>query len=163
MLQRKVVVLGTNAAAAFHVLEPFVVSCFSPQYLHTIGVVIAKKHVERGDAQILLVLWMLNSDPRFEEQLVAYMRRASAYVIVADASTPETLERAVRLHAMAEVHLAKAPFCMLIANASSGLASEEELAELDALANRATYTLRLGSGTGHEVDELLSDLAHRIA
>jgi len=115
MIRKKVCMLGAYAVGKTSLVRRFVENTFSDRYQTTIGVKVVKKRIEIQNCEITLMLWDLHGDDDFQTVQTSYLRGASGYLLVADGTRAETLNRAVKLKERATRALGDVPF-LLIAN-----------------------------------------------
>ena len=114
MIQRKVCILGSFAVGKTSLTTRFTESIFSDQYHTTIGVRIHKRQITVDSQPVSLVVWDLAGEDELVRLRTAYLRGASGYILVADATRSETLEVTMRLQARAEEAIGPVPFILVI-------------------------------------------------
>src|SRR5207344_2519833 len=97
MIQKKICMLGAFAVGKTSLVSRYVRSIFSDKYHSSVGVKVDKKLVVMGDEQLDLLLWDLYGEDEFQKIRPTYLRGSSGYVLVADGTRRETLEKAVGL------------------------------------------------------------------
>ena len=93
MLQRKVCLVGSFAVGKTSLLQRFVYSRFSEEYLTTVGVKIDRKIVPASGGSVSLILWDLAGEDEFQSLQTSYLRGASGFVVVIDSTRNETLQQ----------------------------------------------------------------------
>jgi len=162
MISKKICMLGSFAVGKTSLVQQYVHSIFSDKYLTTIGVKVDKKEVTIGNQEINLLIWDVYGEEAFQEMQASYLRGASGYLLVADGTRKETLDRAYEIHGDAEKITGGAPF-MLILNKwdLTGLWEIEDDTVQD-LTLAGMSVLRTSAKTGHNVEEAFRILAEKI-
>lgn len=97
-MQKKVCLLGASAVGKTSLASRYIHGIFSERYLTTIGVRIDKKTVEVADQSVDLLVWDLNGEDRFQRLSMTYLRGAAGYILVADGTADDTLDKALNLY-----------------------------------------------------------------
>lgn len=111
---RKVAVLGDVGPSRTEFLRQALNSPFSPSYLQTVGVWVGSYDVcpsatQDEELDMRLVVWDLachHPDPRL---LLRRLQGVAAYLLVADASLPGSIEKAAQLGRLVEEHVGQLP------------------------------------------------------
>jgi small GTP-binding protein len=130
----KICVLGDFAVGKTCLVSRFVYNRFSHKYLASVGVKADIKEVVLAGARPRrLVVWDIAGTGTPTELFLRYVRGASGYLLVADGTRGETLDRALELHEAVESHLAPLPFVGVInkADLTSQEIDEDRLARLE--------------------------------
>jgi small GTP-binding protein len=114
MIQKKICMLGTYAVGKTSLVRRFVDSVYSEKYHTTIGVKVDKKVVPVGGKEVTLLLWDIEGTEEAIELRQSYLRGAAGYLLVADGTRPDTLERAISLQLRAQHELNQAPFILVL-------------------------------------------------
>ncbi len=114
MIQKKVCMIGTFAVGKTSLVRRFVESIFSDKYLTTVGVKITKKVVSIEDRQIRLILWDLNGEDEFQRLQESYLRGSAGYILTADGTRSETIEKAVELQQRVQSVTGPVPFVLAL-------------------------------------------------
>ncbi len=123
---RKICILGDFAVGKTSLVSRFVHNHFSLNYLTSIGVKVDVKEVTLpGDGPCNLAVWDIVSIDAPTELFLRYVRGASGYLLVADGTRIETLDRALALRDAVESHLAVLPFVGLVNKVD--LAGQQEI------------------------------------
>ena len=93
----KVCLVGAPAVGKTSLVRRYVEGRFSEDYLTTIGVRISRKRAEVEGEAVGLIVWDVNGDDAFAPLQATYLRGAAAFLLVADGTRPETLERVLTL------------------------------------------------------------------
>jgi GTPase SAR1 family protein len=94
MIQKKICMLGSFAVGKTSLIRRFVESIYSEAYHTTVGVKIDKRVVRHNDSDVTLVLWDLYGEDEFQKMRWPYLRGAAGYLLVADGTRRNTLEKA---------------------------------------------------------------------
>jgi small GTP-binding protein len=158
-MQKKICLLGTFAVGKTSLTDRFVKSIFSDRYRTTVGVRIQKRTVSLGSQDLDLIIWDLAGEDEFVALRTAYLRGASGYILVADGTRPETLDKAVDLHVRAGNTLGDVPFLLLVnkADRSAEWTIKEEA--LNEISGRGWLVLRTSAKTGQGVEDAFTRLA----
>ena len=158
MLQKKICMLGSFSVGKTSLVRRFVESIFSDRYLTTVGVKIEKKVLRLGDQEIMLMLWDLYGEDKFQKIQMSYLRGASGYLLVADGTRPASLEKAIEVKDEAEQQIGAVRF--VVALNKCDLADEwaippEKEAEMT---KQGWNVVRTSAKTGEGVDEAFQTL-----
>ena len=113
-MQKKIVLLGAPGVGKTSLVRQFVESLFDAAYLTTIGVKVDKKSVAVGGQDVALMLWDIAGAEAHFTVPDSYVRGASGYVLVVDATRPETLDDGVDLIEKHTGSLARVPGILLL-------------------------------------------------
>jgi len=161
MIRLKVCMLGAYAVGKTSLVQRYVKSIFSDRYQTTIGVKILKKELELEGQPVTLLLWDMHGDDDFQNVRTSYLRGAAGYLVVADGTRGETLDKAVELHDLACAHLDSAPSMLLVNKAD--LQAEWELEEgFEGRFAGEWPVLRTSAKSGAGVEEAFHELARRM-
>lgn len=128
MEARKICILGDFAVGKTSLVSRFVNDQFSRKYLTTIGVRVDVKEVALPDGRACkLAVWDVAGTDTPTSLFLRYLRGSSGYLLVADGTRAETLDRALELRVAVESHLAVLPFVGLINKGD--LAGQQEIDE----------------------------------
>jgi small GTP-binding protein len=161
-MQKKICLLGTFAVGKTSLTERYVRSVFSERYQTTVGVRIHKRTVAVADQPLDLIIWDLAGEDEFVVLRVAYLRGASGYILVADGTRPETLDKAIDLHQRAQDALGDVPFILVVnkADRSAEWAINEDV--LNELVEKKWPVFRTSAKTGQGVDDAFTRLASAV-
>src|SRR4029453_515125 len=95
MIQKKICMIGAYAVGKTSLVTRFVESIFSTKYLTTVGVKINKKTITLDGKEITLILWDLHGEDEFQKLRLSYLRGSSGYILVADGTRRDTLEKVI--------------------------------------------------------------------
>ncbi len=156
----KVCVLGDFAVGKTSTVARFVHNEFSDKYLTTVGVKIDIKEVDL-DAQgsIKLILWDIAGTDALDGLQQAYLRGASAYLLIADGTRRETISNALNLHRDVQAIYGSLPFVALVNK--SDLDSEWEVGEDETMQSRGAGVewLPCSAKSGENVEDAIRSLA----
>src|SRR6185295_1122528 len=107
-------ILGSFAVGKTSLTTRFTESIFSEQYHTTIGVRIHKRQITLDSQPMNVVVWDLAGEDELVRLRTAYLRGASGYILVADATRSETLAVTMRLQERAEQAIGPVPFIVVI-------------------------------------------------
>lgn len=162
-MQKKVCMIGASAVGKTSLVARFVFSKFEDKYLTTMGVKLDRKTVVSvGGEDVTLVLWDMQGEDRFQKVQMSYLRGAHGYMLVADGTRRDTLDRAVLLQKDAEAVAGPVPFALLLNK--SDLVDDWDLddAALEALTAQGWTIVRTSAKTGDNVEETFTTLAQRM-
>ncbi|MBN2806698.1 MAG: GTP-binding protein [Prolixibacteraceae bacterium] len=153
MIKKKICLLGYFAVGKTSLTRQFVLGTFSDQYLTTIGVKIDKKEVTLDDEQVMLLIWDIHGEDRFQKVQQSYLIGASGYLLVIDATRDESLKVALDLKKMVETTIGELPFLVLLNKVD--LVNEQvlNLQHLVAVGFDPECILFTSAKTGQGVDE----------
>ncbi len=97
LLRAKVVMLGAPGVGKTSLVQRYVHSRFSDEYLSTLGVKVDRKSVEVGGATVAMLLWDVHGETDGLDVPMSYLRGATAAITVMDATRPETIDKASEL------------------------------------------------------------------
>ena len=161
-MQTKICLLGTFGVGKTSLTDRFVKSIFSDRYRTTVGVRIQKRTVNVGAQHLDLIIWDLAGEDEFVALRTVYLRGASAYILVADGTRPETLDKAIDLQRRAHKALGNVPFVLLVnkTDRSADWAIEESL--LEELGGEGWPVFRTSAKTGLGVEDAFTRLAKAV-
>ena len=162
MLQKKICMLGAFAVGKTSLVSRYVTSMFSEKYLSTVGVKIDKKTLVVGDETVMLMLWDIYGEDSMQKGQMSYLKGASGYLLVADATRRETLDKAASLHERAREVTGDVPFLLVVNKSDLVAQCEIDDAALQPLLNQGWSVLRGSAKTGLGVEEAFSSLTQRM-
>ena len=162
MLQKKICLLGAFGVGKTSLVRRYVDSIFSDAYLTTVGVKIDKKVVSAGAQPVALILWDIAGEDEVAAVRLSYLRGAAGYLLVADATRPETLDTAASIQTRIGAELGRIPFLVLLNKADL----EEEWAipvkRIEALEREGWAFRRTSAKTGDGVEATFEELAQLL-
>ncbi len=162
MIQKKICMLGAFAVGKTSLVSRFVKSLFSDKYHSSVGVKVDKKLVAVGQERLELLLWDLYGEDEFQKIRTSYLRGSSGYVLVADGTRRETLDRVVVLQNRAEEAVGKVPFVLMVNKTDLTDKWEVDDAALEELTSRGWPVLKTSAKTGAGVEEAFLALARKM-
>jgi small GTP-binding protein len=163
MIQKKVCMLGGFAVGKTSLVSQFVSSIFSDKYHTTIGVKIDKKRVALLRGEMELMLWDIYGEDDYQKVRMSYLLGASAYLLVADGTRPETIDVAMTLQQAAEREIGRVPFVLAINKVDLADQWRIERGHLEMVAAKGWKVLRTSAKTGEGVEEAFMILARAMA
>jgi small GTP-binding protein len=162
MIQKKICLLGSFAVGKTSLIRRFVESIYSEAYHTTVGVKIDKRVVRHNDSDVTLVLWDLYGEDEFQKMRWSYLRGAAGYLLVADGTRRNTLEKAFQLEQRIREEIGEIPFIFVINKADLAQDWELDPAMESQLTARNWTILRSSAKTGENVDEAFSQLTRKM-
>lgn len=153
MTQKKICMLGSFGVGKTSLVRQFVHGVFDEDHHTTVGVKIDKKQVETDNGACTLMLWDIHGEDEFQNIRLSYLRGTAGYLLVADGTRPETLERACTLQATAEKTTGKVPFLLLLNKTDLGDAWAIDEAALAPARERNCTVLRTSAKSGEGVED----------
>ncbi len=162
MIQKKICMLGSFAVGKTSLVRRFVESIYSDKYHTTVGVKVDKKVVAVGADQITLLLWDLEGAETEHDLRKSYLRGAAGYLLVADGTRADTLDKAVTLQSRAQETIGAVPFLLLL-NKSDLIATWSlDRNQLEVLKQRDWEVMDTSAKTGSGVEEAFLILAQKV-
>ena len=161
-MQKKICLLGTFAVGKSSLTERFVKSLFSERYRTTVGVRIQKRTVELDERSVDLIIWDLAGEDEFLSLRTAYLRGSSGYVLVADGTRRETLNKVLEMKKRADLALGGVPFVLMVNKMDRRDDWAVTDAELDDLTRKGWPVFRTSAKTGEGVNDGFTRLATAI-
>lgn len=162
MLQKKICMLGAFAVGKTSLVSRYVTSMFSEKYLSTVGVKIDKKTIDVGGETVMLMLWDIYGEDSMQKVQMSYLKGASGYLLVADATRRETLDKAVSLHERAREVTGDVPFILVVNKSDLVAQNEIDDAALKPLVDAGWNVIRGSAKTGEGVEECFASLSQRL-
>lgn len=157
--------LGAPEVGKSSLVRRFVHSIFSDVYTSTIGVIIERVTVQlqSGD-ELTMILWDIHGESLPLVVPDRYLRGLSGFLVVIDASRPDTLTAAIDLKERVFGEVGPVPHVVVWNKAD--LVEGEDVAtsvEARALAEGASVALFTSAKTGESVESAFTALAEAIA
>lgn len=162
MLQKKICMLGAYAVGKTSLVSRFVTSMFSDKYLSTVGVKIDKKTVDVDGSSVMLMLWDIYGEDSMQKVQMSYMKGASGYLLIADATRRETLDKAASLRERAAEVAGDVPFLLVVNKSDLVEQIEIDDAALKPFVESGWTVIRGSAKTGQGVEESFATLTQRI-
>lgn len=154
METRKICILGDFAVGKTSLVARFVHHRFSRKYLTTIGVKVDVKEVALPDGMVCkLAVWDVAGTDTPTSLFLRYLRGSSGYLLVADGTRAETLDRALQLREAVESHLGVLPFIGLINKGDLVGQQEIDEARLASLRDANECWLKSSALNGNNVEQ----------
>jgi len=162
VFKKKVCMLGAFAVGKTSLTRRFVEGMFSDKYLSTVGVKVNKKTFRLADREVALVIWDVAGESEVQQIRPAYLRGLSGYVLVADMTRPNTLQKAQQIHERVVSEFGELPFLMVFNK--SDLVEERAIEEdtIESLTNAGWPTLETSAKTGQGVETAFTALAEAM-
>lgn len=161
-MKKKICLLGAFGVGKTSLVQRYVESIFSEEYLTTVGVKIDKKEVEWNGQTATLMLWDMAGEDAVSQVRLSHLRGASAYILVADGTRQQTLETAIDLHERATASIGAVPFELVVNKSDLPDQWEIPQSSLDALSEQGWPIILSSAKTGDGVDSVFNRLAARI-
>jgi small GTP-binding protein len=159
IVQKKICMIGTFSVGKTSLVRQFVHRAFSEKYETNIGVKMEKKPVKVNDSDVMMVLWDIYGEDRFQKMQMTYLRGMHGYLLVADSTRRQTYDEALALHEKVTKELGKIPFLFLLNKSDLTDQREIESDAETALEQRGWQVLRTSAKTGEGVEEAFMRLA----
>ena len=162
MIQKKVCMVGAFATGKTSLVSRFVRSIYSDVYHSTVGVKIDKKVIKLKEQEVNLILWDIHGEDEFQRVQMSYMRGASGYFLVVDATRGYTLDKAFYLQQKVEASIGKVPFILLLNK--SDLIDEWEIDDriIENISQKNWLVIKSSAKTGLGVEEAFFNLTEKM-
>ena len=161
IIQKKIALLGVPGVGKTSLVRRFVQSLFDDKYLTTIGVKVDKKQLNVAGQEMMLMMWDVAGAEEHFAIPSSYIRGAAGYLLVADGTRPDTLERGLDIVAQVDGEIAQLPFVLVLNKAD--LVDEWRIQDADIAAARLSCPiLRTSAKTGTGVEEAFLELARLL-
>ena len=163
MLQKKICLLGTSGVGKTSLIARFVDNSFSDRYLTSVGVAIKKKTVQIDGTEVVLTIWDLAGDDKFQSLESSYLRGTSGILMVADGTRSVTLDHVLELRTRHADILDHIPSVLLLLNkADLELEWQIDQARMDALVASGFTIIKTSAKEGTGVQEAFLQIAQRM-
>lgn len=159
MLQKKICMLGATGVGKSSLVRRFVQSVYTDKYHTTIGVKIDKKTVEANGQTVNLMIWDVQGEDDGHKIRPAYLRGASGYLLIVDATRSETLQTAMAIQSNLDKDFPDIPFISIINK--TDLTDEIKLTPKD-LTFKTWTILQTSAKTGDNVENAFKMLSQKI-
>ncbi len=159
MINKKVCMLGAFSTGKTSLVEKFVHSIFTDNYLSTVGVKISKKTIALDNEEdVTLVLWDMEGQDMYADINMAFLRGAMGYFIVLDGLREETYHFALELYETTRKQTGEIP-CYFLLN-KADLLDDWEItpAMIEELKARGIKAIMTSAKTGIGVEKAFSML-----
>lgn len=162
MISKKICLIGSFAVGKTSLVRRFVRGGFDEKYQTTIGVKIDKKEVVLEDETLQFIIWDLEGPDEFAELKTAYLRGAAGYLLVADATRPNTLNMARELQKTVAKTLDGVPFLLLVNKADLSAERRIDSEQLKTCSAAGWTILEASAKTGRNVEEAFEMLGEKV-
>jgi len=162
MIQKKVCMMGYFSVGKTSLLSQYAHSIFSEKYLTTVGVKVDKKVVTIGSQDVTLMLWDIEGEDKFCKLKKHYLRGVSGYILVADISRKNSLDKAIELSDKMVENYGNIPFTLALNK--SDLTSQREITDYQVkeLLNKGWDVIFTSAKNGKGVESVFNDLAEKM-
>jgi len=159
MLKKKVCMVGAFSVGKTSLVQRYVKSIFSDQYLTTVGVKIDKKSLEVDGQAVELLLWDIQGEDSLSKMRLTYLRGSAGLLLVVDGTRASTLDTALAIKAASDESGEVVPAILLLNK--SDLVSQWEIddAAIASVEARGLPTLRTSAKDGTGVEDAFLSLA----
>jgi small GTP-binding protein len=162
VIQKKICLLGSFAVGKTSLAERFVYSIFSDRYRTTVGVRIHRKGIKIEERLVNLIIWDLAGEDEFVVLRPAYLRGTSGYILVADGTRPDTLDKVINLRSRVRSELGDVPFLLVVNKIDRSDESTIPGAALQDLVKQGWPIVRASAKSGTGVTEAFSQIAGKV-
>jgi small GTP-binding protein len=162
MIQKKICMVGSFAVGKTSLVRRFVESIYSDKYHTTVGVKVDKKVIPVGADQVTLLLWDIEGAETEHDLRKSYLRGASGYLLVADGTRGDTLDKALALQSRAEETIGAVPFLLLVNKSDLAELWTVNRRALDLLKQKDWQVINTSAKTGQGVEEAFLALTQRV-
>ncbi len=162
VVQKKICMIGAFATGKTSLVSRFVHSIFSEKYHTTVGVKIDKKIIDIQENKLNLILWDLYGEDEFQKVRMSYLRGCAGYLLVADGTRCNTLQKAFDLQKRVEDTIGKVPFILVMNKCDITDEWEIEPSEIDELIEKGWTVIKTSAKNGAGVEEIFQTLAKKI-
>ncbi|MDM8555098.1 Rab family GTPase [Desulfococcaceae bacterium HSG7] len=163
MIQKKICLLGSFAVGKTSLAKRFVHGIYTDKYHTTIGVNIRKKIMQTNDCTVNLVIWDLAGEDEFQKVRLTYLRGASGYLLVADGTRRETLNKAITLKSGTEAVIGEKPFILLLNKVDLDDNWEIDPSLINDFVQKNWLVMATSAKTGQGVEEAFQMLTRKMA
>jgi small GTP-binding protein len=162
VVQKKICLLGASGVGKTSLVRRFVTTLFDDKYLTTIGVKVDKKMVRVRDEDVTLMLWDVAGAEEHFSVPSSYVRGAAGYLLVLDATRPETVDAAREIADRVARDVGSLPSVVVINKID--LDGQQKLRHDDpnVLSFGARAVLRSSAKTGEGVEAAFMHLAEAV-
>ncbi|MCP5161930.1 MAG: GTP-binding protein [Hahellaceae bacterium] len=162
MIAKKVCLLGSFAVGKTSLVRRYVDSLFSEKYLTTIGVKIDKKVVSCAGQDIQLMIWDIEGRDDFSEFRSSYLRGASGYFLVLDATRPDSLAVATEIYEHIQMTMGNLPLVALLNKIDLVNEKRLDINEINELQHHHWDVITTSAKTGENVNEAFQLLTQKM-
>ena len=162
MVTKKICMIGAFSVGKTSLVERYVHSIFSDQYLSTVGVKISKKTLQIQNEEVSLVLWDMEGKDDFSDINLSYLRGAMGIFLVADGLRRETLDDVATLRDVVKKVAANIPQVILVNKVDLESSWEISDRDLERLKRPDTIIMKTSAKSGVGVNEAFLALAEAM-
>lgn len=161
MISRKVCLLGAARVGKTSLAQRYIYSCFSEDYLSTIGVKLHKKSLCIDETSLDIVLWDVQGEDRYDKVLVSFLKGMSGYILVVDSTQPTTVPIARNLKSRVQENFGNLPYVLAYSKCDlpENPQTRSDCAELE---QGATCVVQTSALNGSGVDQAFYEMARSI-
>jgi len=162
MLQKKICMLGSFSVGKTSLVRRFIHGFFDEKYQTNIGVKVDNKTLELDGEKLLLLLWDIYGEDRFQKVQMSYLSGMSGYLLVVDPTRRQTLDDALDLQK--RVRDTKGDVSSILLLNKCDLLEDWEIDpdRVSELERNGQPVLRTSAKTGEGVEEAFSRLAQAM-
>ena len=159
MLNKKICMLGSFSVGKTALVQRFVRSIFSDQYLSSVGVKVSKKTINLSDDPLNLILWDLEGQDDYGGVNTSYIKGANGLFFVADGTRGDSLSTALTLRNNALDILSPDTPNILIIN-KEDLQDQWEITDkvIGSLMNGGLKVFKSSAKTGFNVETIFTEM-----
>ena len=161
-VQKKVCMLGGYGVGKTSLVNQFVRSTFSVDYLTTIGACIEKKRIQVHKSLLELIIWDLAGDDHYESIRKSYLKGASGYLLVVDGTREESLAKAREIRQHYHEELEEIPFTCVLNKSDLRRFWAVTDEDRQALRDEGWKVIEASATSKESVDGIFQDLGDRI-
>ena len=162
MLKKKICMVGAFSVGKTSLVQRFVKSIFSDEYLTTVGVKIDKKSVTVDGQAIELLLWDIQGKDELNDIRLNYLRGAAGLLLVVDGTRATTLDTALAIKAAADQAQGPTPAIVLFNKYDLVREWEVDDAMIEGVVSRGFPILRTSAKEGIGVEEAFTTLSRMM-
>ena len=165
MINKKICMVGASAVGKSALVQQYVHSIFSDNYLSTVGVKTSKKDLKLDGTDVSLLLWDLEGKDLYlhVDVNISYLRGAMGYFLVVDGKRRDTLQVALELRNIAVALVGpQVPHYILLNKADLEQEWEINNDDLEHLRAQGIPFLKTSAKTGQGVEEAFIGLTRAM-
>jgi len=153
MVKKKICMVGAFSVGKTSLVQRFVKSIFSDQYLTTVGVKIDKKSMTVDGHPVELLLWDVQGKDDLNDIRLNYLKGAAGLLLVIDGTRASTVDTALAIKAAADEANGAVPSVVLFNKCDLVREWEIDDSTIASVAARGFTTLRTSAKDGIGVEE----------
>ena len=158
MLKKKICMVGAFSVGKTSLVQRFVKSIFSDEYLTTVGVKIDKKSLTVDGQAIELLLWDIQGKDELNDIRLNYLKGASGLLLVIDGTRASTVDTALAIKTAADAQNGSVPAIVLFNKCDLAREWEVDEATIASVGARGFQTLKTSAKDGIGVEEAFTAL-----